>query len=84
MQVVYFTATFPYVMLFILFVRGVTLPGAGNGIAYYLKPDFHRMAHVTVSTHYTIQSRGADLGSLVWGQVIIHVQDYLCAFSVYI
>lgn len=48
-QVVYFTATFPYVILFILFVKGLTLSGAGQGIKYYLKPDFKKMGHVKVS-----------------------------------
>uniref|UniRef100_A0A452UG62 Transporter n=1 Tax=Ursus maritimus TaxID=29073 RepID=A0A452UG62_URSMA len=42
-KVVYFTATFPYLMLVILLVRGITLPGAYEGVIYYLKPDLLRL-----------------------------------------
>ncbi|XP_036331898.1 sodium-dependent dopamine transporter [Rhagoletis pomonella] len=39
-KVVWFTALFPYVVLLILFIRGITLPGSAMGIRYYLNPNF--------------------------------------------
>uniref|UniRef100_A0A3B4U4U1 Transporter n=1 Tax=Seriola dumerili TaxID=41447 RepID=A0A3B4U4U1_SERDU len=47
-KVAYFTATFPYVMLLILLIRGLTLPGAWEGIYFYLYPDMTRLANLEV------------------------------------
>lgn len=39
-KVVWFTALFPYAVLLILLIRGITLPGSAEGIKYYLSPNF--------------------------------------------
>ena len=48
---VYFTAVFPYVVLTILLIRGVTLDGAADGIIFYLQPDFSKLTVPQVSIH---------------------------------
>ncbi|KAI9548150.1 hypothetical protein NQZ68_010369 [Dissostichus eleginoides] len=45
----FFTATFPFIMLFVLLIRGVTLPGAIDGIIYYLYPDISRLSDPQVN-----------------------------------
>uniref|UniRef100_H2YE63 Transporter n=1 Tax=Ciona savignyi TaxID=51511 RepID=H2YE63_CIOSA len=37
-KVVYFTATFPYVVMFCFLVRGLTLPGSSTGLSYLFTP----------------------------------------------
>ncbi|CAF2541459.1 unnamed protein product [Rotaria sp. Silwood2] len=47
-KVVYFTSLFPYVVIFALVIRGVTLPGAANGISFYLKPNWNKVREFDV------------------------------------
>ena len=54
LQIVYFTATFPYVMLTILLIRGLTLDGAWDGLVFYLYPDFSKLLEAQVSIWQTL------------------------------
>ena len=49
-QVVYFTSLFPYLLMFILLIRGVTLPGAIEGIKFYVLPDIDKLKNVKVGS----------------------------------
>lgn len=51
LQAVYFTAFFPYVVLLILLIRGLTLPGAMNGIVYYLTPQWDKLGRAQVRNY---------------------------------
>ncbi len=42
-KVVYFTATFPYVLITIMLIRAVALENASEGLVYYLKPNLTRL-----------------------------------------
>ena len=41
----YVVTLFPYVMMTILLINGALLDGAGDGIEYYLNPDFDKLAN---------------------------------------
>uniref|UniRef100_A0A8C1VFM9 Transporter n=1 Tax=Cyprinus carpio TaxID=7962 RepID=A0A8C1VFM9_CYPCA len=49
-KVVYVTATMPYIVLLVLLIRGITLPGAMNGIRAYLHIDLKKLNNPQIYT----------------------------------
>ncbi|KAJ1203926.1 hypothetical protein NDU88_007707 [Pleurodeles waltl] len=67
-KVVWITATMPYFVLTALLVRGVTLPGAIDGIKAYLSVDFYRLCEASVWIDAATQicfSLGIGFGVLI-------------------
>uniref|UniRef100_A0A3P9K0N8 Transporter n=1 Tax=Oryzias latipes TaxID=8090 RepID=A0A3P9K0N8_ORYLA len=67
-KVVYVTATFPYFVLIVLIIRGATLEGSLQGIAFYLTPDWARLASAQVWSDAASQifySLGIGVGGLL-------------------
>ncbi|EDV26058.1 uncharacterized protein TRIADDRAFT_23982 [Trichoplax adhaerens] len=67
-KVVYFTATFPYLVLFIFMIRGFTLHGFGNGLLHLVTPNVSFLRDPIVWLDAATQifySLGAGFGSLI-------------------
>lgn len=67
-KVVYVTAIAPFIMLFIFLVRGLSLPGAWNGVKFYLTPDWDKLLDFQVWAEACAQifySLGVAYGSLI-------------------
>ncbi|XP_014664701.1 PREDICTED: sodium- and chloride-dependent GABA transporter ine-like [Priapulus caudatus] len=55
-KVVYFVATFPYVMLTALLINGLMLDGAIDGILYFLRPEWDRLIEMKVWRDAAVQT----------------------------
>ncbi|XP_018055366.1 PREDICTED: sodium- and chloride-dependent transporter XTRP3 isoform X2 [Atta colombica] len=67
-KVVYFTSMFPYLVLTIFFVRGITLEGASAGLAHMYTPKVEKLLEPTVWLDAATQvfySFGLAFGSLI-------------------
>jgi len=67
-KVVYVTATVPYIFLTILLIRGMLLPGAMDGIRYYVSPDWSKLLEFRVWVEACLQifySLGPAWGGLI-------------------
>ncbi len=66
-KVVMLTVPLPVLCLVILAIRGLTLPGAVDGVTYYLQPDFRKLADPRV----WLAAYGQILFSLSLGQAVL-------------
>nr|CAI5827224.1 unnamed protein product [Callosobruchus analis] len=67
-KVVYFTAVFPFVILFILLIRGLTLPGSWDGVYFYIWPEWDQLGNLKVWADAALQlffSLGPGWGGIV-------------------
>ncbi|XP_062240750.1 sodium- and chloride-dependent GABA transporter ine [Platichthys flesus] len=67
-KVVYFTAIFPYFILFALLINNLQLPGAKNGILFFATPVWSKLFEVKVWVNAAAQvfnSIGIAFGSMI-------------------
>ncbi|KAK6172241.1 hypothetical protein SNE40_015946 [Patella caerulea] len=67
-KIMHFAAPFPYLVLLVLLIRGVTLPGALEGIKFYIIPRWEKLASFQVWGDAALQifySVGVAWGGIV-------------------
>ena len=74
-KIVWLTVPLPWLMLLVLTVRGLTLPGSINGLAYYLNPSWPELAKAT-TWRYAFGQAFFSL-SLAFGGVMVTYASFL-------
>lgn len=67
-KIIWCTALFPYVILLVLLVRGVTLPGASMGLLFYVTPQWEKLLdpHVWIAAGTQVfYTFGIGFGSVI-------------------
>ncbi|XP_028680284.1 sodium- and chloride-dependent GABA transporter 1 isoform X2 [Erpetoichthys calabaricus] len=67
-KVVYFSATFPYIILIALLINNIQLPGAKNGILYFISPNWSKLSEIQVWVNAAAQifnSIGISFGQMI-------------------
>jgi NSS family neurotransmitter:Na+ symporter len=78
-RIVWLTVPLPWLMLLILAVRGLTLEGSMEGLAYYLNPDFSQLA--SAQTWRFAFGQAFFSLSLAFGGVMVTYASFLHAKS---
>ena len=75
-----------FVLLIILIIRSVTLPGAGAGLAYYLKPDFSEVTGRTLlgAISQAFFSLSLGMGALITYGSYLNSKDEIPGNAAYV
>ena len=69
-RVVYFTSFFPYAVLSALAIRGITMPGATDGIAFLFQPKWELLANPQIWTDAATQGQ-FRIYSIYWVRHVV-------------
>lgn len=78
-QVVYVTATFPYLVLIIFFFRGITLHGFERGLEHLFVPE----VKIKSTTNKWVECRIAVYVKLIWGVIVCFRETLLLLHVMY-
>ena len=74
----YVSTTAPYLFMLVLLIRGATLPGAADGIKYYLYPDIQKLKNLRVGTErFYLQTVHFLINCMTTAKVITRSKEYI-------